>query len=124
MDAVLMFEVLLYLNLYFFGLFCVGELVILLAKCLSPVLCIPNIGRDAAVLMVVFASEILKLQGFKRSRERSKCERWNGKYNLKCLLFSRFFKCSRNIDIDVVHKWLVVYFDVPVAGFEDGVHHL
>ncbi|XP_017784370.1 PREDICTED: uncharacterized protein LOC108568033 [Nicrophorus vespilloides] len=71
MDAPLMFEVLLYLNIYYFGVFAGSELLIFFAKFNSP-LPTPNINIDGGVVGGILFAELLKLLSFQKVRQKKK----------------------------------------------------
>ncbi|GJQ75200.1 hypothetical protein Trydic_g9802 [Trypoxylus dichotomus] len=69
MDARLFFEVLLYLNCYYFGLFFVTETIMVLAKYFSAKFPTPNIDLDGGILCIIMLSEFTKLFMFRRMKE-------------------------------------------------------
>lgn len=69
MDAQLFFEVLLYLNCYYFGLFFVTEIFMVLAKYFSEKFYTPNIDLDGGILCIIMIAELTKLFTFRRIRE-------------------------------------------------------
>lgn len=68
MDAPLMYEVLLYLNVYYFGVFAGSEMLIVFAKFNGP-LPTPHIELDGAVVAGILISELIKLLTFNRLRD-------------------------------------------------------
>ncbi|XP_065159665.1 uncharacterized protein [Atheta coriaria] len=68
MDAPLMYEVLLYLNVYYFGVFAGSEMLIVFAKFNGP-LPTPHIELDGAVVAGILISELIKLLMFNRLRD-------------------------------------------------------
>lgn len=89
MEASLMFDVLLYLNLFYFPVFLVCEGCVVFGKYISPNLWTPNIGKDAAVMAVMVTSEFIKLVIHRKFKDTRKCKYKNYflvKYS-KCLLF-------------------------------------
>ncbi|XP_018324785.1 uncharacterized protein LOC108736733 [Agrilus planipennis] len=72
MDALLIFDVLMYVNLYYFPVFSFCNIMMLLAKYLSKKYPTPYIGTDALVQLGLLVSELLKIFLFKRLREQHK----------------------------------------------------
>lgn len=68
MDAPLFFEVLLYLNCYYFGLFFVTETIMVLAKYFSEKYFTPNIDMDGGILSIIILAEFIKLFTFRKYR--------------------------------------------------------
>lgn len=72
MEADLMFDVLLYLNLYYFPVFLFTESVVVFAKYISENLWTPNIGNDAGVMGIMVTSEFFKLVLHRKLKDRRK----------------------------------------------------
>lgn len=78
MEADLIFDVLLYLNVYYFPVYGIGESFVVCAKYVSSNLWTPDIGNDAAVVGAILTSEILKLILYRKLRDSRR-----GKNDLK-----------------------------------------
>lgn len=72
MEADLIFDVLLYLNVYYFPVYGIGESFVVCAKYVSSNLWTPDIGNDAAVVGGILSSEILKLILYRKLRDNRK----------------------------------------------------
>lgn len=72
MDADLMFDVLMYLNLYYFPVFLVCESCVVFGKYISPNLWTPNIGKDAGVMGAMVMSELIKLVIHRKLKDNKK----------------------------------------------------
>lgn len=70
-DAELMFDCLLYLNLFYFPVFGICESIMCIAKYRS-IIETSKIGIDAAVVSSVLFAELLKLLIYKKMREQRK----------------------------------------------------
>lgn len=70
-DAELMFDCLLYLNLFYFPVFGICESIMCIAKYKSIILT-SRIGIDAAVVSSVLFAEMLKLVIYRKLREHRK----------------------------------------------------
>lgn len=70
-DAELMFDCLIYLNLFYFPVFGVCESIMCIAKYKS-IIETKEIGRDAAIVSSVLFAEMLKLVIYRKLRERRK----------------------------------------------------
>lgn len=69
MEADLMFEVLMYINIYYFPVFAVAESFVVSAKYISNELWTPRIGIDASVVGSVLISELSKLLIYQRTKD-------------------------------------------------------
>lgn len=70
MEADLMFEVLLYLNIYYFPVFSVAESFVVCAKYISNELRTPRICKDAAVVGSILLSELIKLLLYQKMKDQ------------------------------------------------------
>lgn len=70
-DAELMFDCLIYLNLFYFPVFGICESIMCIAKYKSIILT-SQIGTDAAVVSSVLFAEMLKLVIYRKLREQRK----------------------------------------------------
>ncbi|XP_044752321.1 uncharacterized protein LOC123312137 isoform X2 [Coccinella septempunctata] len=68
LDAEIMFDCLLYINAFYYGMFFACNFVMTISKYYSAVIT-PNIGRDAAVTFSLLAVEFLKLIIYKKYKE-------------------------------------------------------
>lgn len=71
-DAELMFDCLMYLNLYYFPVFGTCESIMCAAKYGTPKRDTPDIGRDAIIVSTMLFAEISKLVIYKKIREQRK----------------------------------------------------
>lgn len=69
MDALLVFDVLMYINLYYYPMSSTCNSIMTLAKYRS-IIDTPDIGRDASVQCAILSSELIKLILFKKLREQ------------------------------------------------------
>lgn len=72
MEADLVFDILLYINLYYFPVFLFTEGVVVFAKYVSETLQTPTIGNDASVMGIMVASEFFKLVLHVKLKDRKK----------------------------------------------------
>ncbi|KAI4463665.1 putative membrane protein [Holotrichia oblita] len=79
MDAILMFDVLLYLNGYYYLLAAICHPVMVIAKYFSPNYETPEyITRDVIVVVTMVATDLLKILIYKKLREHRKAALVNG----------------------------------------------
>lgn len=71
MDAMLTFDVLMYLNVYYYAMFSVMNISMWLAKYTSTVFPTPDIDIDGVVQATLTISELLKIVVFKKLREQT-----------------------------------------------------
>ncbi|KRT80291.1 hypothetical protein AMK59_6851 [Oryctes borbonicus] len=73
MDAILMFDVLLYLNIYYYLLAAICHPVMVIAKYFSPNYVTPeHISTDVAVVATMVVTDLLKILIYRKLREKSK----------------------------------------------------
>lgn len=72
-DAELMFECLIYLNLFYFPVFATCETVMTIAKYKS-IIDTPYIGQDAAVVFTRLVSELTKILLYRKFKEEKRSE--------------------------------------------------
>ncbi|KAK5638070.1 hypothetical protein RI129_012365 [Pyrocoelia pectoralis] len=70
MDPLLAFEVLIYLNVYFYPTFAVANVAMWAAKFTSSVFPTPNIERDGLIMGTMVSSELFKLLLFRKLRPK------------------------------------------------------
>lgn len=75
MDAMLTFDVLMYLNIYYYAMFGVMNVSMWLAKYTSTVFPTPDIHIDGLVQLVLTSSELAKILIFRRLREQTESKR-------------------------------------------------
>lgn len=110
-DAELMFDCLLYLNLFYFPVFGICESIMCIAKYRSIILT-SRIGIDAAVVSSVLFAEMLKLVIYRKLREHRKGNTYTLFFNTS--VFNGLFPFSAlQFTSGVSHayhnKWFVVY---------------
>ncbi|XP_031331005.1 uncharacterized protein LOC116161700 isoform X1 [Photinus pyralis] len=69
MDPLLAFDVLIYLNVYFYPTFAIANVAMWAAKFTSSVFPTPDIEQDGLVMGTMVSSELFKLLLFRRLRE-------------------------------------------------------
>lgn len=72
-DAELMFECLIYLNLFYFPVFATCETIMTIAKYRS-IIDTPYIGQDAAVVFTRLACELTKILLYRKFKEEKRSE--------------------------------------------------
>lgn len=72
MDAFLWFEVLFYLNVYYYPMFAITNIGMWAAKNNSELYITPTIGYDAIAQVIVISSELIKLILFKKLKYQYK----------------------------------------------------
>lgn len=124
MDAPLFFEVLLYLNCYYFGLFFVSETIMVLAKYFSNKFPTPNINLDGGILCIIMLAEFTKLLTFRKIRESRPGRHV---YNfMQFLIFhwtnSRAIEFFGNISNYYFTSGSIVCFNTSASRIENGVY--
>lgn len=71
-DSELMFDCLMYLNLYYLPMFTVCEPAMFIAKYSFKKVCQKDVKRDCTVMALIILSEFTKLVAYKVFRERRK----------------------------------------------------
>jgi hypothetical protein len=74
-DAELMFECLIYLNVFYYPLFFICETILVAAKWQSAVPT-PGIDQDASVIFTVLGVEIAKILIYRKFKERKRGKNW------------------------------------------------
>lgn len=72
MEADLMFEVFMYLNIYYYPVFSVAESFVVCAKYVSKELWTPDIGVDASVVGSILVSDLLKILLYQKLKPKRK----------------------------------------------------
>lgn len=70
-DAELMFECLIHLNIFHYAMIATCESIMTTAKYIS-IIDTPTIGRDAAVIFTKLAVELIKIMVFKKFKEKKR----------------------------------------------------